>query len=97
MAGRITKSEAQLRPDPKFGSKLLAKFVNCVMLDGKKATAQRVVYKAIDLMEKRAEKEKPEGMPIAGLEIFELAIENTKPNVEVRSRRLHQEAAHADL
>ena len=40
MAGRITKSESQLKPDPRYGDKVLAKFINCVMVDGKKATAQ---------------------------------------------------------
>ena len=47
MAGRITKSEQQLKPDPKFGDKVLAKFINCIMKDGKKAVAQRVVYDAL--------------------------------------------------
>ncbi|MHC4910602.1 MAG: 30S ribosomal protein S7 [Planctomycetota bacterium] len=88
MAGRITKSEQQLRPDPVHNSKVLAKFINCVMLDGKKATAQRSMYKALEMMEKRAEREKVEGMPQSGLEIFERAIDNVRPNVEVRSRRI---------
>ena len=44
MAGRITKSESQLKPDPRHSSLVLAKFINCVMLDGKKSVAQRCVY-----------------------------------------------------
>jgi len=82
MAGRITKSEAQLRPDPKFGSKQLSRFINCVMHDGKKAVAQRVVYDALDLIEERTK-----GNPSA-MEVFETAIDNVKPRVEVRSKRV---------
>jgi small subunit ribosomal protein S7 len=82
MAGRITKSEQQLRPDPKFGSKALARFINCVMRDGKKSVAQRVVYDALQLIEDRTK-----GSPTA-MEVFEAAIENVKPRVEVRSKRV---------
>ncbi len=82
MAGRITKSEQQLKPDPKFSSKQLARFINCVMLDGKKAVAQRVIYDAFDLIEERTK-----GKPSA-IEVFEKAIENVKPRVEVRSKRV---------
>ncbi len=82
MAGRITKAEAQLRPDPKYGSKVLSRFINCIMLDGKKAVAQRVVYDAFEIIEKRTK-----GSPPA-IEIFETAIDNVKPRVEVRSKRV---------
>jgi len=82
MAGRITKSEEQLRPDPRYGSKVLSRFINCVMRDGKKAVAQRVVYDALDLINERTE-----GKP-AAIEVFEKAIENVKPRVEVRSKRV---------
>ena len=58
MAGRITKSEEQLKPDPKHGDKVLAKFINCFMKDGKKAVAQRVMYDALDQIETRLKKEK---------------------------------------
>ena len=61
MAGRITKSEAQLKPDPRFGDKVLSKFINCIMKDGKKAVAQRVMYDALDQLETRLKKEKPTG------------------------------------
>ena len=90
MAGRITKSEQQLKPDPKFGDKVLAKFINCIMKDGKKAVAQRVIYDALDQLEKRLKKEKSSGDdgPKNSLEIFHLALENVRPNVEVRSKRV---------
>ncbi|MBM44278.1 MAG: 30S ribosomal protein S7 [Phycisphaerae bacterium] len=88
MAGRITKSEQQLQPDPRYGDKVLAKFINCVMLDGKKAVAQRCVYAALDEMQARIDKEKPEGMPSTIIEVFHQAIDNAKPNVEVRSKRV---------
>lgn len=88
MAGRITASEKQLEPDPRYGDKVLAKFINCIMLDGKKAVAQRVVYDALDLMKKRMDKEKRENMPDGILDAFRLAIDNVKPNVEVRSKRV---------
>ncbi|MBI1375407.1 MAG: 30S ribosomal protein S7 [Phycisphaera sp.] len=82
MAGRITKAEDQLRPDPRYGSKVLSRFINCVMQDGKKSVAQRVVYEALDLINERTE-----GNPSA-IEVFERAIENVKPRVEVRSKRV---------
>jgi small subunit ribosomal protein S7 len=78
---RPTKSAAQLTPDPKFGSKLLTKFTNCVMERGKKAVAFRIMYEALDLVAKRV-KDKP------SIEVFEAALSNIKPNVEVRSRRV---------
>lgn len=90
MAGRITHSEAQLRPDPKYGDKVLSKFINCIMLDGRKTSAERVVYDALGVIEERlkgnAEAE-AEGLK-DGLDIFHLAINNVKPYVEVRSKRI---------
>lgn len=82
MAGRITKAEQQLKPDPRFDSKVLSRFINSIMLDGKKSVAQRVVYGALDEIEKRTK-----GDPL-GIEIFEQAINNLKPSVEVRSKRV---------
>jgi small subunit ribosomal protein S7 len=87
MAGRITKSDDQLRPDPRFNSRLLSKFINCVMQKGKKSVAQRVVYDAMDLIGERLAKDKPEGISTP-LEVFERAIDNVKPSVEVRSKRV---------
>ena len=88
MAGRITASEKQLQPDPRYGDKVLAKFINCVMLEGKKAVAQRVVYDALDKIKVRMDKDKREGMPENVIDVFRQAIENVKPNVEVRSKRV---------
>jgi small subunit ribosomal protein S7 len=82
MAGRITKAEEQLKPDPRYNSKVLSRFINCVMRDGKKAVAQRVVYAALDEIERRTKGEPP------AIEIFNKAIDNVRPNVEVRSKRV---------
>ncbi|HEB60819.1 MAG TPA: 30S ribosomal protein S7 [Phycisphaeraceae bacterium] len=88
MAGRITKSEQQLRPDPRYHNITLAKFINCVMLDGKKAVAQRVVYRALDEIDKRLEKDPSPDKPENALAVFEKALANVKPIVEVRSKRV---------
>lgn len=88
MAGRITASESQLRPDPRFGDAVLAKFINCVMYDGKKSVAQRVVYDAMDLIQEKLDKNREEGAPPTSIEVFRAAIENVKPFVEVRSKRI---------
>jgi len=88
MAGRITASEAQLRPDPRYGDKVLAKFVNCVMSDGKKATAQRVVYDALDIIQTKLGKETAPEAPKFAIEVFQRAVEHVKPFVEVRSKRV---------
>lgn len=81
MAKRFTASAEQLRPDPRYNSKLAAKFINCLMLDGKKTTAQRVFYDALDLIGKRVKDVPPN-------EVFEKAIQNVKPMIEVRSKRV---------
>ncbi|MCZ6834795.1 MAG: 30S ribosomal protein S7 [Planctomycetota bacterium] len=89
MAGRITKSEQQLRPDPRYGDKILSKFINCIMLDGKKNAARKVMYSAMDLIDERLKKEGgSEGAPKNALELFHRAIDNVKPDVEVRSKRV---------
>lgn len=78
---RFTASAKQLTPDPRFGSKLVAKFINYMMLSGKKSTAQSVVYDAFDIISERVKDATP-------LEVFEKAIENLKPRIEVRSKRV---------
>src|SRR5687767_5479795 len=88
MAGRITKSETQLRPDPRFNDIVLAKFINCVMEDGKKAVAERVMYDAMDIIDGKLAKETAPEAPKGALDLFHLAIENVKPFVEVRSKRV---------
>lgn len=88
MAGRITKSEAQLRPDARYNDKVLSKFINCVMVDGKKTRATRVMYDAMDDIESRLKKEENENAPENALAVFRMAIENVMPQVEVRSKRI---------
>ncbi len=81
MAKKFTASSQQLKPDPKCNSRLVSKFINCLMLDGKKNTAQKVFYDALDILDKRVEDATP-------LEVFEKAISNAKPLIEVRSKRV---------
>jgi len=88
MAGRWTKSEEQLRPDPRYNDRVLAKFINCVMHDGKKAVAQRCVYDAMEIIKDRLSKETNPDAPKSELELFHMAVENVKPFVEVRSKRI---------
>jgi small subunit ribosomal protein S7 len=78
---KFTASEAMLKPDPRFNSKLVSKFINCLMWQGKKSTAQRIFYDAMDTIAKKNKEVPP-------LEVFEKAIDNVKPFVEVRSRRV---------
>jgi small subunit ribosomal protein S7 len=85
---KFTAAEATLRPDPRFGDKVVARFINCIMYDGKKSVAQRVVYDAFDIIEKKLEKEPAEDKPENSLDVFHRAIENVKPFVEVRSKRI---------
>jgi small subunit ribosomal protein S7 len=82
MTRRITKADQQLQPDPKFGDKVLSRFINCVMRDGKKAVAQRIVYDALDRVEQRA------GGDPKAIDLFHKAIDNVKPSVEVRTKRV---------
>jgi small subunit ribosomal protein S7 len=81
MARKFTASKVQLKPDPRFGSKLVSKFINCLMHDGKKSVAERVFYGAMDLVERRLPGENP-------VEVFTRAVENVKPMIEVRSKRV---------
>jgi small subunit ribosomal protein S7 len=79
--GRITASRKQLAPDPLHGSLLASKFINCLMYDGKKSAAQAVFYGALDRVRERVPGVEP-------IEVFTQAVENVKPAVEVRSRRV---------
>ena len=88
MAGRWTKSEAQLRPDPRYQDLTLSKFIYCVMSEGKKAVAQRCVYDAMTDIKDKLGKETNPDAPKSELELFHMAIENVKPFVEVRSKRI---------
>jgi len=79
--GRITASRKQLVGDPRFGSVLASKFINCLMLDGKKSVVQGVFYDALDVLREKV----PDAEPI---DVFTQAVENVKPNIEVRSKRV---------
>ena len=79
--GRIPASRKTLVADPVHGSILASKFINCLMWDGKKSTAQRVFNKALEILHEKI----PDQVPI---EVFTQAVENVKPNIEVRSKRV---------
>ncbi len=79
--GRITASRKQLKGDPVHGSLLASKFINCLMWDGKKSNAQRVFYDALEDIQKRIPDQ-------PAIEVFTQAVENVKPNIEVRSKRV---------
>ena len=80
MPRRREVPKRDILPDPKFGSQDLTKFVNVIMLDGKKAVAERIVYGALTQIETKTGKN-----PV---EVFSLALSNVKPMVEVKSRRV---------
>ncbi|HRI46968.1 MAG TPA: 30S ribosomal protein S7 [Ignavibacteriaceae bacterium] len=69
-----------VKPDPKFNDIVVSKFINNIMLEGKKATARGIVYDAFEIIEERTKK--------PGLEVFKKAISNAQPLIEVRSRRV---------
>lgn len=70
----------EIMADPIYNSKVITKFINAIMLDGKKSTAQKIMYGAIANLDGRGEE--------AGIELFEKALENVKPLLEVKSRRV---------
>jgi small subunit ribosomal protein S7 len=78
---KFTASETMLKADGRYNSKLVSKFINCLMYDGKKAVAQKIFYDAMDTVVKKNKDVQP-------LELFETAINNVKPFVEVRSKRV---------
>ncbi|MBY0229777.1 MAG: 30S ribosomal protein S7 [Gemmataceae bacterium] len=80
--GKQTASATTLQPDPVYGSELASKFINCLMRGGKKATAMRVFYGAMEQIRKRI------GGDVNPIEVFTQAVENVKPTVEVRSKRV---------
>ena len=80
MARRRRPERREVLPDPRFGDVVLTKFMNSVMLDGKKSVAESIVYGALEAVEARAKKEP--------LGVFHDALNNVKPNIEVRSRRV---------
>jgi small subunit ribosomal protein S7 len=77
---RAGAAKREVLPDPKYGSRLVAKFVNIMMIRGKKSVAERIMYVAMSSVEERTKQE--------ALKMFKTAIDNVKPAVEVKSRRV---------
>jgi small subunit ribosomal protein S7 len=77
----FTASNQQLQPDPRYNSKLVSKFINCLMLEGNKSTAQQIFYDAMNIIGEKIQ-------DVGSLEVFEKAINNVKPLIEVRSKRV---------
>jgi small subunit ribosomal protein S7 len=98
MPRRREVPKREILPDPKYHSELLAKFINVLMISGKKSTAEKIIYGALSVMEERVKKTKKsdEDSGDAGssghagsvLRFFEDALDNVRPSVEVRSRRV---------
>ena len=80
MSRRHSAEKREVNPDPKFGNMIITKFMNSVMYDGKKSVAEAIVYGALDMIEAKT-KQGP-------LQVFEQALENVMPTIEVRSRRV---------
>ena len=78
---KFTASHTHLKADPRFDSTLAQKFINCMMWDGKKSVAQRVFYDAMDGIAKKVTDAPP-------LDVFTKAVDNVKPHIEVRSKRV---------
>jgi small subunit ribosomal protein S7 len=78
---RFTNSDRQLRGDPRYNNRTATKFINCMMWEGKKSVAQRVFYDAMDRIAEKITDTPP-------IDVFQQAVENIKPDVEVRSRRV---------
>jgi len=81
MSRRSTNYKREIAPDPIYKDVMLAKFVNKLMVQGKKSLAQNIVYSAFDQIKEKVQEEEP-------LEVFKKAVENIKPQLEVRSRRV---------
>lgn len=81
MADKFTRSRTQLTPDPRYGSKLASKFINCLMHDGKKSVAQSSFYSAMDIIAEKITDKEP-------IEVFHTAVENCRPSLEVKSKRV---------
>ncbi len=80
MSRRSRAEKRETPPDPKFETPIVTKFINALMLDGKKSTAESIFYEAVDLLEQRS------GQP--GVNVFQQALTNAKPALEVKSRRV---------
>lgn len=80
MSRRRVAAKRDIIPDPRFGSEMLTKFMNMIMVDGKKSVAEKIVYGALDVIEGKGHEE--------SLEVLSKALENVQPRVEVKSRRV---------
>lgn len=80
MSRRHRAEKREINPDPKFGNLVITKFMNAIMFDGKKSVAERIVYGALDSVEKKVKTD-----PV---DLFHRALENVAPHIEVRSRRV---------
>ncbi len=81
MSRRRVAATRTIAPDPKYSSELVAKLINCVMLDGKKSVAQGIVYRCLDILHEKVPDEEV-------MEVLTKCIENAKPVLEVKSRRI---------
>ena len=81
MSRRHAAEKREIIPDPKFGNVVVSKFMNAIMYDGKKSVAEQIVYGALDVIEGKT-KQNPIG-------VFQQALDNVMPSIEVRSRRRH--------
>jgi len=95
MPRRREVPKREILPDPKYHSELLAKFINVLMVSGKKSTAEKIIYGALDILQDKLRKSKKEdadegseGGVTSLLHYFEQALDNVRPTVEVRSRRV---------
>jgi small subunit ribosomal protein S7 len=81
MSRRRKADKREIIPDTKFNDKILSKFINIVMYDGKKSKSEKIVYDALDIASKKLKISKP-------IDLFKTALNNVKPGIEVRSRRV---------
>ena len=81
MAKKFTASEKQLKPDAVYNSKLVSKFINCLMQQGNKSVSRKIFYNAMDIIAQAVKDPEP-------LEVFEKAVDNVRPAIEVRSKRV---------
>lgn len=80
MSRRISANKRPIQPDYKYGDKMVTHFVSCLLKNGKRSTAERIFYSALEMAESKGDE--------SGLELFQKALNNVKPVVEVRSRRV---------
>jgi len=80
MSRRRAAEKREILPDPQYGDQTITKFINCMMLDGKKAVAEKIFYSALETAERRGGTDGPQ--------VFHTALDNIRPNLEVRSRRV---------